>query len=123
PPRPLGRPALPARGPPRRLLPALRPGSGGGAGRGLAAPPRPAPRPTGRRRPRRPARPGGPPMSAGSGTAAGRSATARRMWQALELLHMTVYFAPEPRDAFRRVGLRGGWMGYFASRSAAMGPA
>jgi hypothetical protein len=49
-------------------------------------------------------------------------ATARRMWQALETLHMTVYFAPEPRDAYRRAGLRGGWMGYFASRSAAMGP-
>ncbi len=49
-------------------------------------------------------------------------ATARRMWQALETLHSTVYFAPEPRDAYRRAGLRGGWMGYFASRSAAMGP-
>ena len=55
------------------------------------------------------------PATAGSGMA-------RRMWQALEALHMTVYFAPEPRDAFRRVGLRGGWMGYFASRSAPMGP-
>jgi hypothetical protein len=54
-------------------------------------------------------------MSAGSGMA-------RRMWQALETLHMTVYFAPEPRDAYRRAGLRGGWMGYFASRSAPMGP-
>ena len=61
-------------------------------------------------------------MSAGAGTAAGGSGTARRMWRALETLHMTVYFAPEPRDAFRRAGLRGGWMGYFASRSAAMGP-
>ncbi|HET9005763.1 MAG TPA: hypothetical protein VFQ04_03525, partial [Actinomycetes bacterium] len=50
------------------------------------------------------------------------SGTARRMWQALETLHMTVYFAPEPRDAYRRAGLRGGWMGYFASRAAAMGP-
>jgi hypothetical protein len=49
-------------------------------------------------------------------------AVARRMWQALETLHMTVYFAPEPREAYRRAGLRGGWMGYFASRSAAMGP-
>jgi hypothetical protein len=49
-------------------------------------------------------------------------ATARRMWQALETLHMTVYFAPEPPEAYRRAGLRGGWMGYFASRSAAMGP-
>jgi hypothetical protein len=47
---------------------------------------------------------------------------ARRMWRALEPLHMTVYFSPEPRDAYRRAGLRGGWMGYFASRSAAMGP-
>jgi len=61
-------------------------------------------------------------MSAGAETAAGGSAPARRMWQALETLHMTVYFAPEPRDAYRRAGLRGGWMGYFASRSAAMGP-
>jgi hypothetical protein len=52
----------------------------------------------------------------------GGSGTARRMWQALETLHMTVYFAPEPREAYRRAGLRGGWMGYFASRSAPMGP-
>jgi hypothetical protein len=50
------------------------------------------------------------------------SPLARRMWRALEPLHMTVYFSPEPRDAYRRAGLRGGWMGYFASRSAAMGP-
>jgi hypothetical protein len=49
-------------------------------------------------------------------------ATARRMWRMLETLHMTVYFAPEPREAYRRAGLRGGWMGYFASRAAAMGP-
>ena len=53
---------------------------------------------------------------------AGGPSTARRMWRALETLHMTVYFSPEPRDAYRRAGLRGGWMGYFASRSAAMGP-
>jgi hypothetical protein len=50
------------------------------------------------------------------------STMARRMWQALEALHMTIYWAPEPREAYRRAGLRGGWMGYFASRSAAMGP-
>jgi hypothetical protein len=54
--------------------------------------------------------------------AGGGSAMARRMWQGLETLHMTVYFNPEPRDAYRRAGLRGGWMGYFASRAAAMGP-
>jgi hypothetical protein len=39
------------------------------------------------------------------------SPLARRMWRALEPLHMTVYFSPEPRDAYRRAGLRGGWMG------------
>ncbi|HEV2825272.1 MAG TPA: hypothetical protein VG035_08705 [Actinomycetota bacterium] len=55
-------------------------------------------------------------------TADGGSGTARRMWQVLETLHMTVYFSPEPRDAYRQAGLRGGWMGYFASRAAAMGP-
>jgi hypothetical protein len=60
-------------------------------------------------------------MSTGP-AAGGGSAVARDMWRALETLHMTVYFAPEPRDAYRRAGLRGGWMGYFASRSAAMGP-
>jgi hypothetical protein len=41
------------------------------------------------------------------------SETARRMWRDLETLHMTVDFAPEPRDAYRRAGnrnagLRGG---------------
>src|SRR5215203_3932842 len=55
-------------------------------------------------------------------TAATPAAMAREMWRALETLHMTVYWAPEPRDAYRQAGLRGGWMGYFASRSAAMGP-
>ncbi|HEV2892760.1 MAG TPA: hypothetical protein VG411_03330 [Actinomycetota bacterium] len=60
-------------------------------------------------------------MSAAA-AAGGGSGTARAMWRALETLHMTVYFSPEPRDAYRRAGLRGGWMGYFASRSAAMGP-
>ena len=60
-------------------------------------------------------------MSAAA-TQDGGPGTARRMWRALETLHMTVYFNPEPRDAYRRAGLRGGWMGYFASRAAAMGP-
>ena len=60
-------------------------------------------------------------MSAGA-AAGGGSGVAREMWRALETLHMTVYFNPEPRDAYRRAGLRGGWMGYFASRAAAMGP-
>ncbi len=47
---------------------------------------------------------------------------ARRMWLATEPYHAVVYFAAEPRAAYDGAGLRGGWMGYFASRSAAMGP-
>lgn len=47
---------------------------------------------------------------------------ARRLWAALEPIHATVYFAPEPAEAARRVGLRGWWMGYFAGRLAPLGP-
>jgi hypothetical protein len=47
---------------------------------------------------------------------------ARRLWWALEPYHAMVYFAPEARAAYDAAGLKGGWMGYFASRSAAMGP-
>jgi hypothetical protein len=47
---------------------------------------------------------------------------ARRLWWALEPYHAMVYFAPEARAAYDEAGLKGGWMGYFASRSAAMGP-
>lgn len=49
-------------------------------------------------------------------------AVARRLWRTLEPLHAVVYFAPEARDHYTEAGLRGGWMGYFASRSAPMGP-
>lgn len=48
-------------------------------------------------------------------------AIARRMWTVFEPLHALVYFAPEAKQAYADVGLRGGWMGYFASRSAALG--
>jgi len=48
---------------------------------------------------------------------------ARRMWQALEPIHSAVYFAPMAREIYDAVGLKGYWMGYFASRSAAFGPA
>jgi hypothetical protein len=41
---------------------------------------------------------------------------ARRFWQAIEPIHSAVYFAPEPAEAARRIGLRGYWMGYVASR-------
>lgn len=48
--------------------------------------------------------------------------SARSMWHQVEALHAVVYFAPEPIAAYRSIGLRGYWMGYFASRSAPMGP-
>jgi hypothetical protein len=47
---------------------------------------------------------------------------ARRFWQVIEPIHSAVYFAPEPAEAARRIGLRGYWMGYFASRVAPLGP-
>jgi len=48
---------------------------------------------------------------------------ARRMWPAFETYHAHIYFVPEAAEAYRRLGLRGGWMGYFASRSAPLGAA
>lgn len=44
------------------------------------------------------------------------------VWRHLEPLHALVYFAPEHRAACDRLGLTGGWMAYFASRSAPLGP-
>lgn len=46
---------------------------------------------------------------------------ARRAWTLFEPIHAIVYFAPEAPDLYKAAGLRGSWMGYFASRSAAMG--
>jgi hypothetical protein len=46
---------------------------------------------------------------------------ARRAWTHFEPIHAIVYFVPESRDRYAAAGLRGGWMGYFASRSAPMG--
>lgn len=46
----------------------------------------------------------------------------RRMWRLLEPIHALSYFAPESTEALRASGLRGYWMGYFAARSAPMGP-
>lgn len=46
---------------------------------------------------------------------------ARRFWEAIEPIHAVVYFAPEPAEAARHIGLRGFWMGYFAGRVAPMG--
>lgn len=47
-------------------------------------------------------------------------ALARGCWRELETLHVVGYFAPEPTQAYRDLGLRGR-DGYFASRSAPMG--
>jgi hypothetical protein len=47
---------------------------------------------------------------------------ARRMWIVLEPVHAMIYFAPEAREAYVTAGLKGYWMGYFASRAAALGP-
>lgn len=45
----------------------------------------------------------------------------RVAWQALEAVNAVTYFSPECRDAYRDIGLRGFWMGYFAGRAAPMG--
>src|SRR5437763_1570149 len=51
------------------------------------------------------------------------TSAARRLWPAFETYHAHIYFVPEAAEAYRELGLKGGWMGYFASRAAALGPA
>ena len=46
----------------------------------------------------------------------------RQLWVLTESYHAVVYFAPEKVEAYKAAGLKGGWMGYFASRAAPMGP-
>ncbi|GER89587.1 hypothetical protein KDW_37490 [Dictyobacter vulcani] len=46
----------------------------------------------------------------------------RLAWKAMEPYHAMIYFAPEARTAYTAAGLKGYWMGYFASRAAALGP-
>ena len=46
---------------------------------------------------------------------------ARKTWRTLEPVHGMIYFVPEAKDRYEKVGLKGDRMGYFASRSAAMG--
>src|SRR5687768_1311111 len=45
----------------------------------------------------------------------------RAFWQAIEVIHDVVYFAPDAKQRYEAIGLKGYWMGYFASRSAALG--
>ncbi|HET8662355.1 MAG TPA: hypothetical protein VFM55_25665 [Micromonosporaceae bacterium] len=44
------------------------------------------------------------------------------MWTLFEPVHTVAYFSPETRAAYEAAGLRGGWRGYFAGRSAPLGP-
>ncbi len=45
----------------------------------------------------------------------------RAMWRLYEPIHSVVYFDQDAPNRYRAVGLKGGWMSYFASRSAALG--
>ncbi|BBU24013.1 SCO6745 family protein [Mycobacterium xenopi] len=47
---------------------------------------------------------------------------ARRFYDRFEPVHAVTYFAPEARAALDGLGYRGFWMGYFAARSAPLGP-
>ena len=61
-------------------------------------------------------------MSELTNDAAPATSLPRAMWKVLEPYHAMIYFAPEARAAYSEAGLKGYWMGYFASRAAAMGP-
>lgn len=47
--------------------------------------------------------------------------TARSMWHLLEPVHAVTYFAPETTEAYKALGLKGFWQGYFALRAAPLG--
>jgi hypothetical protein len=47
---------------------------------------------------------------------------ARKTWRTLEPYHGAIYFVPEAAEEYRSVGVDDRMSGYFASRSAAMGP-
>lgn len=46
----------------------------------------------------------------------------RAMWTLFEPIHAVSYFAPDARQAFADIGLPRYWDGYFAGRSAPLGP-
>ena len=46
----------------------------------------------------------------------------RSLWQLTETIHSVVYFAPQTKAIYEAAGLKGYWMGYFASRAAPLGP-
>jgi hypothetical protein len=43
------------------------------------------------------------------------------MWTLFEPIHAVTYFAPQAREHFEAVGLRGFWRGYFGGRAAPLG--
>ena len=45
----------------------------------------------------------------------------RSFWHAVETIHHVVYLSPAARATYEAVGLKGTWMGYFASRAAVLG--
>ena len=45
----------------------------------------------------------------------------RQMYRTLEPFHAMIYFVPEAKSAYERIGLEGRRMGYFASRGAPLG--
>ncbi|MEF2978388.1 SCO6745 family protein [Subtercola sp. YIM 133946] len=47
---------------------------------------------------------------------------ARALWTLFEPIHAVTYFSPESRQAFADIGLTRYWDGYFAGRSAPLGP-
>src|SRR5690606_7164636 len=70
---------------------------------------------------------GAPDVTVLSGSRAGLSVggmdakLAGDMWKAIEPLHAVTYFSEECRTANKEAGLKGYWMGYFASRGAPLG--
>src|SRR6266536_366808 len=62
------------------------------------------------------------PMPAHQETTATVDHLSRRMWRALEPYHALVYFIPETRQRTDALGLKGGWMSYFGTRTAPLGP-
>lgn len=50
-----------------------------------------------------------------------REHISRVMWRLYEPIHSVVYFQRDATERYREIGLKGGWMSYFASRSAALG--
>jgi hypothetical protein len=46
---------------------------------------------------------------------------ARKTWRTLEPYHGVIYFAPEPHQEFKKLGISDRMMGYFGSRAAPMG--